>query len=291
METLHQLILLLVALSLIGMEVDLGLNATMDDLSCVIRRPIQLLKAVAAVYVIVPIAATVMIELFPLTPVAKGGIMVMALSSVPPLAPDRAMKFGGGRAYTYGLYIAMVLLSVVLVPTLVAVESLPFHIHIPLGPLPVLQEVLLKVALPVTAGLAIRHFAPRLADRLTPLLGRLASILLLIAVVPLLFAVWPAMMRLVGNGTLLAMALIALIAIVGGHLLGGPQLGHRIALATMASTRHPGVALLIAGAAGVEKRLTAAVIAVLLVGTLVGLLYRIWLRRRHNPPAPAAAPA
>lgn len=291
METLQSLVPIVVLLSLIGMGVDLGLNAALDDLSCVLRRPALLLKAVVAVYVIVPIAAAVMIELFPLTPVARGGIMLMAVSSVPPLAPGKSMKAGGERAYTFGLYIAIVLLSVILVPMTVAIESRAYGVDIPLKPMPVLLQVLLRVALPVGAGLAIRQFAPRLAERATPLIGRLATILLQIALIPLVISVWPAIMRLVGNGTLAAMALVAFLAIVGGHLLGGPEPDRRIALATMASTRHPGVALLIAGAAGMQNQLTAAIVAVLLVGIVVGLLYRVWLRRRQKPPAAAPAPA
>src|SRR5690348_15487362 len=99
MEMLRELLSLGVALSLIGMGVNVGLSATLDELSCVVRRPALLLRALLAVNVIVPVAAIVMVSMFPLNPGVRGGILVMAVSSVPPLAPSKAIKAGAARAY------------------------------------------------------------------------------------------------------------------------------------------------------------------------------------------------
>jgi BASS family bile acid:Na+ symporter len=294
MEILRQLIPVAIAISLIGMEVSLGMQSGHGELLYVLRRPALLLRALLAVNVIVPIAALVMVSLFPLSPAARGGILVMAASSVPPLAPDQALKEGAGKSYTFGLYVAIVLLSVVVVPATVALISGLYHVSVPLGPLPVATEVLEKVVLPVVAGLAISRFAPNLAERVAPIIGRAAGVILMIAVVPILITVWPAMMGLIGNGTVLAMALVAAIALAGGQLLGGrgPQQG--AALATMAATRHPAIALIIIGAMGLQaaakQRETAAIIAFLLVGVLVAIPYQIWLRRRARLSAPPAHP-
>jgi BASS family bile acid:Na+ symporter len=292
MEVLRQLIPVAIAISLIGMEVSLGMQSGHGELLYVLRRPGLLLRALLAVNVVVPIAALVMVSLFPLSPAARGGILVMAASSVPPLAPDTALKAGAEKSYTFGLYAALVLLSVVVVPVTVALISGLYHVSVPLGPAPVAREVLVKVALPVVAGLAVGRLAPHLADRVAPIIARAASVLLMIAVAPILIVVWPAMMSLIGNGTVLAMALVAAVALVGGQLLGGEGPRQGAALATMAATRHPGIALAIVGAMGLEgaakQRETAAIIAFLLVGVLVAIPYRRWLKRRATP---AASPA
>jgi BASS family bile acid:Na+ symporter len=295
MDTLLDLIRLAMAVSLIGMGVDLGLNATLGELAYVFRRPALLLRALLAVNVLVPIAAIVMVSLFPLNPGVRGGILVMAVSSVPPMAPGKALKAGGGRPYTYGLYAAVVLMAVIVVPVSVALVSRLYGVEIRLGALPVLRQVLATVIAPVAAGLIVRRLAPRFAERIAPILGALASLLLLAVLVPIVVVAWPTIMALIGNGTVLAMLLVGAIALAAGHLLGGPEPENRVALAMMAATRHPGIAMMIVAASGVgrsaEERIFGAIVAFLLVGMIVTIPYRLWLRRRRKPPAPAGAVA
>jgi BASS family bile acid:Na+ symporter len=293
METVRQLIPLVLAVSLISMEVSLGLRSGHGELLYVLRRPGLLLRALVAVNVIVPVAALVMVSLFPLSPAARGGILVMAASSVPPLAPDKALGAGGDKSYTFGLYVALVLLSVIVVPATVALISQVYGVSVPLSPWQVARDVLLKTVLPVAAGLGIRAIAPRFAARVAEIIGRVAGILLLVAVVPILVKVAPAILSLVGNGAILAMALVAAIAIAGGQWLGGEGPTRGAALATLAAMRHPGIALMIVGAAGLEgpaqKRVTGAVVAFLLVSTLVTIPYRMWLKRRAKALPPQGA--
>jgi BASS family bile acid:Na+ symporter len=292
-QILHQVTSLAVLLSLIGMGFDLGLNATLRELSSVFRRPALLLKALLAVNVIVPIAAIVMVSLFPLTPGARGGILIMAVSSVPPMAPRKALKAGGEASYTYGLYTAIVLLAVVLVPVSVALVSRLYGFEIRLGPTAVLLQVLKTVVAPVAAGLVVRRFAPTFAERAAPIVGGVATVLLLLAVVTIVGVVWPVLLGLIGNGTMLAMALVSAMALAAGHLLGGPEPENRGVLATMAATRHPGIAMMIVGASGAsglaEQRVVGAIIAFLLVGMLVAIPYQRWLKGRRRPGAPAGA--
>jgi len=101
-----------------------------------------------------------------------------------------------------------------------------------------------------------------------------------VIVIPVIVSLWPAISTLAGDGALLAMALTSAAGLAAGHLLGGPGLGDRGALAQTAVTRHPGIAILIANAAGGDKRVTAAVIAFMLVGLVVAIPYQVWLSRR-----------
>jgi BASS family bile acid:Na+ symporter len=76
------------------------------------------------------------------------------------------------------------------------------------------------------------------------------------------------------------MALVVAVALAGGHLLGGPDLNDRGALALVACARHPGVALTIAEAADADKRVGAAIVMFLLIGLIVSMPYQLWIRRR-----------
>ena len=289
MPALQQLIPLILTLSLSGLVAAVGLDSSLAELLSLFRRPARLAKAVLAVNVIVPVAAAIAIQLFPLTPVVRGGIILMAVSPVPPLVPGKVVKIGADKSYAYGLYTALALLSVVIVPMTVAIISRAYGVTVSLGLLAVARNVTLTVILPLLIGLALQRLLPAQAAALSGILSKLAMGLLVIAFVPLLIAVWPAILALVGNGTVLAMALVAAIALAAGHWLGGPERADRGALAMAAATRHPGIALMIAGAAGADKAVTAAILNFLLVGLVVAIPYQLWLKHRPRPVALGAA--
>lgn len=95
-------------------------------------------------------------------------------------------------------------------------------------------------------GMAVRRFAPGLAAKAVRIVNALAMALLLIVAIPLFVTVAPALLALVGNGTVIAMALTAAAGLAAGHWLGGPDRQNRAALAMAAAMRHPG--MLIVGA-------------------------------------------
>jgi BASS family bile acid:Na+ symporter len=282
--TLQTLILPVLMLSIAGLIISVGLDAELDDLLYVVRRPILLAKAVLAVNVIVPVAAALLVFLFPLAPVARAGVLMMAVSPVPPVAPVKELKVGAERCYAYGVYCALILLAIVIVPITVAILGRAYGVDVVL-PVPlVARNVLLTVLLPLAVGLGVHRFFPGLARRLQPLLRALAMVLLLLAAAPLFVVAWPAIMGLVGNGTVLAMALTAAVGLAAGHLLGGPARANRAALAVTAAMRHPGIALMIAKTNNADKAVTAAILAMLIVGAVMATLYQLWAKRRGPQP-------
>ena len=112
--------------------------------------------------------------------------------------------------------------------------------------------------------------------------------LVLLAFVPIVVKIWPAMMGMIGNGAVVSMALISIIALLGGHFLGGPDARDRATLAIASSVRHPGLALAIAGASFREPRVSAGILLFMLVGLIVGIPYLRWTKR--SMARPVAAP-
>lgn len=289
MQALQALVPLAVTFSLAALIVAVGLDADWRDLTCVLRRPLRLAKAVLAVNVVVPLAAIVLVSIFPLAPPAKAGILLMAVSPVPPLVPGKELKVGTEKAYAYGLYVALILLAVAIVPLAVEILGWIFGADVSLPPAMVARNVALSVLLPLALGLLLRRIAPGFAKSAAPAVRAVSMILLLVVLVPIVVRVWPAMMSLVGDGTGLAMALMAAVALAAGHLLGGPDPGERAALAISAATRHPGIALMIANFNFDDKRIAAAIIGVMLTGLIVAVPYQLWLKRRQAGQAASAA--
>jgi BASS family bile acid:Na+ symporter len=279
MHLLQSLIPLVLTLSLAGLVFSVGLNSGRGDLLYLLRRPAQLFKAILAVIVIPPIAAGLLISLAPLEPVVKGAIMVMAVSPVPPFVPGKQLSAGARKEYAYGVYAAMALITIVSVPATLAIASAVFE-HKAFLPLAGLgKTVIAGVIFPLLLGWAIHHYAPEAATRFWPLVYKISIALVALAFVPILIKVWPAIMKEIGNGAVVSMALVAIVALLGGHFLGGPDPRDRVTLAIASSIRHPGLALAIAGASFQNPRVSAGILLFVLVGLIVGLPYTIWMKR------------
>ena len=287
MEVFATIVLTAFTASLAALIVGVGLDAELGDLVYLFRHPLRLAKAVLSVNVVVPVAAALIVFLFPLVPAAKAGVLLMAVSPVPPLAPGKEIKAGASKPYAYGLYAALALLSVIIVPLTVEIFGLAYGRDVTISPAAVARNVAMTVILPLAVGLAVRRFAPGFARKALPVLKTGATILLFAALVPIVVKLWPGMADLAGNGTVAAMALVSVIALIAGHLLGGPEAGERAGLAFASATRHPGIALMIASANAADKQVTAAIVTFMLVGMIVALPYQAWLKRRA--PQPAAA--
>jgi BASS family bile acid:Na+ symporter len=115
-----------------------------------------------------------------------------------------------------------------------------------------------------------------------------ATILLVVSALPILFKMWGPMTSLIGDGTLLAMIAFVLVGLIAGHILGGPSQEDRSVLALACASRHPAIALVIASQTFPNEKLVApAVLLYLLVSTIVAVPYLKWskaqVEREHRP--------
>ena len=224
----------------------LGLSATLDDVTYLFRRPGLLFRSILAMNFVMLAFALGLILLFQPSAPIKIALVALALSPVPPVLPAKELKAGGSRAYTLGLLVAAAIVSIVLVP--VALELLGreagVHMHMPIEK--VTSVVLLSVIVPLILGVALRHFMPDFARRIAHPVSIFATILLVVAFLPVLFIVAPKFWALIGTGVMLSLIGFTLVGLTVGHLLGGPDPDDRTVLGLAAGTRHPGIAMAIA---------------------------------------------
>jgi bile acid:Na+ symporter, BASS family len=276
---------LLLSASILLLVFALGLQATFADATSLLRnflrQPNWLLRALIAMYVVVPAAAVGLALAFELPPPLRAGLLAVAIAPIPPILPGKQLKFGGDRAYVFGLLVAITLSSIVVIPLMVLLLDLLFGRDTVFGPASVLQVVGMSILLPLAIGLATRQWLPHLAERIAPWVSRTGTIALLASVLPILVAAWPTIVPLWSQGVLLAAIALAAVAIAAGHRLGGSDPSVRATLAIAAAMRHPGVALaLVAHHAVEESRGTAVVLLYLLVATVLTTVYGIWCRGR-----------
>jgi bile acid:Na+ symporter, BASS family len=260
----------------------LALNATMDDALYLFRRPSELARSLLSMNVIMPLFAAALAAAFDLHPAVEIALVTLAVSPVPPILPKKELKAGGHASYAIGLLVAAGALAIVFVPAAVELLGRVFGRSIHISVATIAQLVLFTVLFPLAAGIAVRHFAPAFADRIARPISLVAAVLLIASALPIVFTAWPAITSLIGNGTIIAIAAFVIFGLTIGHLLGGPEEEDRTVLALSTASRHPGIALAIAGASFPGQKLVlGAVLLYLIVNAVVSLPYLNW-RRRHQ---------
>ena len=292
------IVLVLLKTSVALLVFGVGLAAPPGDTLYLVRNGRLFVRTLLSMHVIMPLAAVWLCTKLALNPAISIALIALAISPVPPFLPGKAAKAGGDASYTVGLVITTALLSVLIVP--VSLSILGGFFHLP-GNTPVRMVIAIvaeTILLPMGLGLAIAHFVPRAARAGKPLTN-IATILLLVALLPIVFRSWPIFRLLIGNGTLFAIVMLTGLGLAIGHLLGGPVPEHRTVLALATSTRHPAVAIVIGTTDFPGNGLIiGAVLLSLLVSAIACAPYVAWshrrARERHRVPdtaAPGGLPA
>jgi BASS family bile acid:Na+ symporter len=258
-----------------------GLRATREDLLYLLRRPRVLVRSLMAMFVVMPVFAILMTRLGSFNRAVVIALIALSISPVPPFLPRKVTKSGGHGPYSLGLTVTAASFSIVYVPLAVYVIGKYFNRPFAMGAGAVAKLIVLSVLAPLAAGIVFRKVAPGTAERIADPLGRIAGIVLLIGVLFVLAFSLPAAWPLIGNGTILAFIAFAIVGLAVGHFLGGPGSEQRVTLALSTASRHPALALAIAGVnAPDERRVIYAVLLYLVVSALITIPYVAWQRKR-----------
>lgn len=278
--TIASLIPLAIKGSLMLMVFGLGLKASVADTLYLFRRPGELARAFLAMDVVVPLVAVALAVLLPLEPPVKIALVTLSLAPLPPTFSKKPLKAGGSVSYAVGLFVAITIIAVFFIPLALYLLSRVTGIAVQMSPAAIWELVLWALLVPLVAGVVVHQIAPSIAERAAHPVAKTGSIMLLIAFIPILIRVWPAMISLIGNGTVFAMIALAVLAIAAGHAVGGPDSTDRTTLAFCCAARHPAIAIAIAKANFPDEKLaSAAVLLYLLVSAVVGVPYMKWAGR------------
>jgi BASS family bile acid:Na+ symporter len=280
------LILLVLKTSVMLLVFGMGLRASRADISYLFRRPRQLLRSFLSMNVVMPLLAATLAISFDLRPPVKIALLMLAISPVPPLLPKRLGK-SEANGYMIGLLFGMAVIAVIFIPAAIAVldRLSPASLHVPF--LAVLNLALITVLVPLSAGVLVRRAAGRFAERIAKPVSLVAAVMLVLGLLPVLAKTTPAILSLVGNGTIVAFIVFVVVGLAAGHFLGGPVAEDRSVLALATASRHPAIAATIAIANFPEQKLVfPAILLYFLVNILLCLPYMVLVRRQ-----PASRPA
>jgi bile acid:Na+ symporter, BASS family len=276
---LEQLTIWALQLSILLIVFGLGLTTRIDDLLDMVRRPSLLARSVLAMFVVMPLVAVLLARAFDVPQVVEVALIALAISPLPPLIPSTLTMLGGRASQAIALLATVALLSIVITPLLVELLELFLGRPLTVSSGNVAAIIAATVLLPLFAGMLFRNVQPDVAERIELPISIVGNVVLRLAALVLLVMNWSAVWSLVGNGTIIAIAIFVVAGLAVGHLLGGPAPGGQTVVALATAFRHPAIALAVAAANFPEKNFVAVVLLYLLVSAIVGVPYAIWRRR------------
>lgn len=272
---------LVIVLSVVLNALALAMRARAEDVLYLVRRPGLAVRSFVSMYVVVPLAALLAIVLIDPRPGVALALLVLSLSPVPPLLPKKQLKSGGEGAYILGLLVSAAVVSVLVMPVGLSLLGSVFGRELHAGAGTIAKTLAITVVGPMLLGLIAQKILGARAEPLSHVVGRIGMWMLVIGALGALVILAPALWRVVGEGTLLAMLVVIIAGLVAGYVLGGASPSIRTALALASATRHPGVALGVIGASVPDAKLAlVAVLVFVLLNVVVGIPFVMMARRR-----------
>jgi BASS family bile acid:Na+ symporter len=279
--TVDQLINVLVMIMLIEMMVAIGLGVRLVDLLDVLRNGRLMLQAGLANYVCVPVVTVGLLLLFDAHPMVAAGFLVLAVCPGAPFGPPCTRIARGNVAVAVGLMVILAGSSAIVAPLLLY-GLLPWMSGdgtLQVNAVKMVGTLLVTQLLPLSVGLCLHHWWPRLAERLQKPANRVGAVLGLSTVGLILIVQFP-LLAGIGLRGWVGMSALLSASWAAGWLLGGPGVENRKAMTLTTSLRNVGVGLVIATVSFPD---TAAVTATLVYGLfeIVGslLLALVWARQ------------
>ena len=257
----------------------LGCGIVVGEFRWLWRHPGLVARGLFAVLIAVPALAIVVTRAFDLPRAADIGIVLMAISPGAPVALRRSLDAGGHRSFAPGLQILVALLAVVSMPLSIVALNEVYAGQASIAPGDLARQVFIAQLVPLGLGMSMRRWLPVRTAWLEPKLARLASILIVVLAILAIIDVWQVV---VGAGLRIVLAIVAvtILALIAGHLMGGPDDATRTAVAISSAARNPGLALLVATLNHAPTEITATVLAYLVVSAFTIVPY-VMLRPRE----------
>jgi bile acid:Na+ symporter, BASS family len=278
----------LIQTALFMLMVSVGMSLELTELASTLRRLNLLtwLRMVLATFILPPLFALILANLFRLTMGELAGIfMVGAMPGAPLLTRNLARKgFDMHLAASYQVWSAM--LVPVMIPGVVALAAKLYSRDIWISPAALMTQIAYKQLLPLALGMVIAWAAPKLSQRYQPTLNALGNIIFTIIIGLVLFKLGPALKAVTPMLPIVALLLaLGSIGAVWLIRLTDPIVKETFAICNV--NRHVGLAMMLSGQYLHATNSLSAIACYALIAPMVMFGYARWYRGgRGNQKSP-----
>ncbi len=269
---------LLTTLSLGGLLFGVGLRLTGAQIQEALRRS-RLGWILPLNFIAIPLLTLGLIRGLYVPPAIAVGMLLMAAAPFAPVVPIFTRMARGDLALAAGLTALFPFVSAFLTPVICefSLQAVPGAAALHFNFLGILGILVATITMPMTVGVALRHWRPTFANWILRPVEIVAEATGAISLAFVTVVEFKTIMQ-TGEKPLLAMLLNGEISLLLGYRLSGPTPEIRRATAFGASNRNIALALLVAVGSFANTPVVGAVVANGLVVILLGLLHVAWWR-------------
>jgi len=276
MDPLQVLVKVVVVVFVVSSMLSIGLAARIAEIIAPLRRPMWVLRALAANFVLAPAVALAMAGALPLDPGYELVLLLLAFAAGSPLLPKLAETGRTDLASATALMVLLMAGSVVVMPL-----GLPLLVKgMQVNPWRIAAPLVVLMLAPLVLGMAGQRLSPQAGAKLLPALTKTSNIGFIAVVLLLCGTNLPALLGVLGSGAIGAAILFVVLLFAGAWALAEPKPAGRRLLGYATGSRNIGAALVTAGASGADAKAIIMLIVTGVVGLMLLLAAAAWARHR-----------
>jgi BASS family bile acid:Na+ symporter len=242
MEILNTLYNLMSLIFVLGTMISMGLSLTVAQVTGPLRNARFVVMALLANFVVVPVAAYVLIRVFSLDESLAIGLLLVGLAAGAPSLPKTAEIAKVDTATATGLMVLLILVTIIILPIV-----LPLLLTgVEVGFWDIASNLVVLLLIPLAVSLFVRARWESVTATAQPYAAQASSFSLLALMVLMVVLNWRNVVSLIGSGGLLASLTLIVIALVVGYLLGGKGASTKWVLALGTGQRGIAAAMVVA---------------------------------------------
>jgi BASS family bile acid:Na+ symporter len=216
MDLLNTLYNLMGLVFVLGTIASMGLSLTMKQITGPLRNVRFVTVALLANFVIPPILAFILIQVFSLDESLAVGLLLVSLAAGAPGLPKTAVFAKVDTAAATGLMVLLVVVTIIVLP--IALPLLLTGISVTFWD--IASGLVYLILIPLAISLFVRARYPEAAASAQPLFDQASNLSLLILMVLMVVLNFSNVVGFIGSGGLLASLILVILTTAGGYLLG-----------------------------------------------------------------------
>jgi predicted Na+-dependent transporter len=201
---------------LLGTIISMGLSLTIAQITGPLRNVRFVIMALLANFVVPPILAFILIQVFSLDESLAVGLLLVSLAAGAPSLPKTAVFAKVDTAAATGLMVLLVVTTIIVLP--IALPLLLTGISVTFWD--IASGLIILILVPLAISLFVRARYPEAAASALPHFTQASNLSLLILLVLMVVLNFSDVVGLLGSGGLLASLILVILTVVGGYLLG-----------------------------------------------------------------------
>lgn len=259
----------------------MGFSLTVPQIITPLRHVRLVLIALAVNFIAVPLLAYLIDLVLSLDESLFIGLILIATAAGAPFLPKLAGVAKGDIAFSVGLMVLLMVVTVVYMPI-----ALPLMLEgVEINAWEIASSLIFLMILPLAIGLFFKWRYEGVADTLGPLLGQVSSVAIALLVVAGVIANWSSIVGLIGTRGIVAAVVLIIGGLVIGYVSGGSQPGVRSVLGLGTGQRNLSAALVVAAQNfSDDPDVLAFIIAAALIGLVMLMVIAGELGKRMEAP-------